>query len=78
MPNDRPYWIIDGYYYQIDVDNLDNTTVMRVKGKELASITDRNEYNAALDKIKKKIYYIEKNEQITFWLDTLHTNLDEE
>jgi hypothetical protein len=62
MPNDRPYWIIDGYYYQIDVDNLDNTTVMRVKGKELASITDRNEYNAALDKIKKKIYYIEKNE----------------
>ena len=62
MPNDRPYWIIDGYYYQIDVDNLDNTTVMRVKGKELASITDGNEYNAALDKIKKKLYYIEKNE----------------
>ncbi len=62
MPNDRPYWIIDGYYYQIDVDNLDNTTVMRVKGKELASITDRNEYNATLDKIKKKLYYIEKNE----------------
>ena len=56
MPNDKPYWIIDGYYYQINPDDLDNSIVMKIKGEELVSIIDKNEYDEALDRIRKRLY----------------------
>ncbi len=57
MPDNVPYWIIDGYYYQLDIKNLDNSIVKKISGEELVSITDNNEYDVALDKIKEKLHY---------------------
>ncbi len=50
---DMPYWIIDGYYCQINPQDYD-LIVMKKDGEELVNITD-DEYNMMLNKIKSKI-----------------------
>ena len=53
--NELPYWIIDGYYFQVDLKN-DKYVIMKKDGEELIGIDDEKEYNEVLTRFKSKLY----------------------
>ncbi len=51
---DVPYWIIDGYYFQPDYENIDRSIILKNHGEKLVNVTDE-EHTEILNKIKSMI-----------------------
>ncbi len=53
--NALPYWIIDGYYFQPNYEDIDRSILMKKDGEGLVGITEE-EYDKMLNYIKSKLF----------------------